>query len=261
MRSLVVAARARAAAAARLVGPARQARLHAHRRCYAVPAYGSCCYARRRLPADRGRRICARGRSDALMAHWRLVTPALVRAVRGGGGELYVWTVDDARPDPRARGARRHRRDHERPAAVRRRLSRPASGRGRGPPSAAVWYACRMQARVDDTVALLAHVPAFGELGPAELGAWPRCPCRGASPPARRCSARATPRHLLHRPQRPRAGDPRAPRRSPDHARDVRPRRDLRRAGDVRRRAPLRHRRGDRRRSRRSRSSAPTCGG
>ena len=31
------------------------------------------------------------------MAHWRVVTPALVRAVRDGGGELYVWTVDDAR--------------------------------------------------------------------------------------------------------------------------------------------------------------------
>jgi len=29
------------------------------------------------------------------MAHWRVVTPRLVRAVREGGGELYVWTVDD----------------------------------------------------------------------------------------------------------------------------------------------------------------------
>lgn len=29
------------------------------------------------------------------MAHWRLVTPRLVRAVRRAGGELYVWTVDD----------------------------------------------------------------------------------------------------------------------------------------------------------------------
>jgi glycerophosphoryl diester phosphodiesterase len=36
-----------------------------------------------------------RGRCDALMAHWRLVTPRLVRAVRRAGGELYVWTVDD----------------------------------------------------------------------------------------------------------------------------------------------------------------------
>jgi glycerophosphoryl diester phosphodiesterase len=29
------------------------------------------------------------------MAHWRLATPALVRAVRAAGGELYVWTVDE----------------------------------------------------------------------------------------------------------------------------------------------------------------------
>jgi glycerophosphoryl diester phosphodiesterase len=32
---------------------------------------------------------------DALMAHWRLVTPRLVRAVATAGGELYVWTVDE----------------------------------------------------------------------------------------------------------------------------------------------------------------------
>jgi glycerophosphoryl diester phosphodiesterase len=30
------------------------------------------------------------------MAHYRLITPALVRAVDAAGGELYVWTVDDA---------------------------------------------------------------------------------------------------------------------------------------------------------------------
>jgi glycerophosphoryl diester phosphodiesterase len=36
-------------------------------------------------------------RFDAIMAHWRVVTAALVRAVAEGGGELYVWTVDDAR--------------------------------------------------------------------------------------------------------------------------------------------------------------------
>jgi hypothetical protein len=29
------------------------------------------------------------------MAHWRLVSPALVEAVKSSGGELYVWTVDD----------------------------------------------------------------------------------------------------------------------------------------------------------------------
>ncbi len=36
-----------------------------------------------------------RGHCDAVMAHWRLVTPRLVRAVAGAGGELYVWTVDE----------------------------------------------------------------------------------------------------------------------------------------------------------------------
>ena len=45
-------------------------------------------------------RVAARalrdGRCDAIMAHWRLVTAALVSAVRGAGGELYVWTVVDA---------------------------------------------------------------------------------------------------------------------------------------------------------------------
>ncbi len=32
---------------------------------------------------------------DAMMVHWRLVTPRLVRAVAAQGGELYVWTVDN----------------------------------------------------------------------------------------------------------------------------------------------------------------------
>jgi len=32
---------------------------------------------------------------DALMVNWRLVTPTLVRRVRGAGGEVYVWTVDE----------------------------------------------------------------------------------------------------------------------------------------------------------------------
>jgi glycerophosphoryl diester phosphodiesterase len=40
---------------------------------------------------------------DALLAQWRLVTPRLVAAVKAAGGELYVWTVDDA-PRIRALG-------------------------------------------------------------------------------------------------------------------------------------------------------------
>ncbi|MGH2874162.1 MAG: glycerophosphodiester phosphodiesterase family protein, partial [Solirubrobacteraceae bacterium] len=34
---------------------------------------------------------------DAIMAHWAVVSPSLVAAVRAAGGELYVWTVDDPR--------------------------------------------------------------------------------------------------------------------------------------------------------------------
>jgi glycerophosphoryl diester phosphodiesterase len=30
------------------------------------------------------------------MCFWRLVTPRLVRTVRGAGGEVYAWTVDSA---------------------------------------------------------------------------------------------------------------------------------------------------------------------
>jgi glycerophosphoryl diester phosphodiesterase len=50
----------------------------------------------RALLPRRVRAALQAGRFDAIMAHWRLVTPALVRAVADGGGELYVWTVDDA---------------------------------------------------------------------------------------------------------------------------------------------------------------------
>jgi glycerophosphoryl diester phosphodiesterase len=41
------------------------------------------------------RAVLRERRCDAIMAHWRIVTPALVRAVAGAGGELYIWTVDD----------------------------------------------------------------------------------------------------------------------------------------------------------------------
>jgi glycerophosphoryl diester phosphodiesterase len=46
------------------------------------------------LPARAGRAI-RNGDCDALMAHWRLVTPRLVHSVQAAGGELYVWTVDE----------------------------------------------------------------------------------------------------------------------------------------------------------------------
>ncbi len=63
---------------------------------YAVPAYSFLLYARRRLPIVAAGHVAA-GRCDAVMCHYKLVTPALLEAVRGAGGELYVWTVDDAR--------------------------------------------------------------------------------------------------------------------------------------------------------------------
>jgi glycerophosphoryl diester phosphodiesterase len=60
-----------------------------------APAYGLLINARRRLPRVAADHVRA-GRCDALMAHHLLVTPRLVRALREAGGDLYVWTVDDA---------------------------------------------------------------------------------------------------------------------------------------------------------------------
>ncbi len=37
------------------------------------------------------------GEVDAVMSHFSLVTPHFVRAVARAGGEIYVWTVDDAK--------------------------------------------------------------------------------------------------------------------------------------------------------------------
>jgi glycerophosphoryl diester phosphodiesterase len=62
----------------------------------AIPALAMLTGYRATLPR-RARVALEEGRFDAIMAHWRVVTPALVRAVAEGGGELYVWTVDDAR--------------------------------------------------------------------------------------------------------------------------------------------------------------------
>jgi glycerophosphoryl diester phosphodiesterase len=50
----------------------------------------------RRLLPRRASRALRSGRVDAIMANWRVVTPHLVDAVRGAGGDLYAWTVDDA---------------------------------------------------------------------------------------------------------------------------------------------------------------------
>jgi glycerophosphoryl diester phosphodiesterase len=60
-----------------------------------VPAMAAAQYARRVLPGRAAAAIRA-GRIDAVMSHWSLVTPRLARAIERVGGELYVWTVDDA---------------------------------------------------------------------------------------------------------------------------------------------------------------------
>jgi glycerophosphoryl diester phosphodiesterase len=51
-------------------------------------------YLRRVLPGQAGAALRS-GLADAIMAHWGVVTPALVAATRSAGGELYAWTVDD----------------------------------------------------------------------------------------------------------------------------------------------------------------------
>ena len=61
-----------------------------------IPASAVVVAWRELLPVLAARAIAA-GECHALMSHWRLVTPRLVRAVRRAGGELYVWTVDDQR--------------------------------------------------------------------------------------------------------------------------------------------------------------------
>jgi glycerophosphoryl diester phosphodiesterase len=65
------------------------------RSVWAVPAYGVLQVIKRRLPA-RAASFIRSGRIHAVMAHHYVVTPRLAESVREAGGELYVWTVDDA---------------------------------------------------------------------------------------------------------------------------------------------------------------------
>jgi glycerophosphoryl diester phosphodiesterase len=52
-------------------------------------------YMRRRLPGLAAARIRSGG-CEAIMSHRILVSARLVRAVQEAGGQVYVWTVDDA---------------------------------------------------------------------------------------------------------------------------------------------------------------------
>ena len=65
------------------------------RSVWAVPALGALQVYKRRLPA-RAATFLRSCRIHALMAHHYVVTRRLADAVAGAGGELYVWTVDDA---------------------------------------------------------------------------------------------------------------------------------------------------------------------
>jgi glycerophosphoryl diester phosphodiesterase len=60
-----------------------------------LPGAVAALYAARAILPSRANAAIRAGACHALMAHWRLVTPRLVRAINQAGGELYVWTVDD----------------------------------------------------------------------------------------------------------------------------------------------------------------------
>ncbi len=62
---------------------------------WAGPALAALGVMRRTLPRRAAAAIRA-GLCDAVMAHWRLVTRSLLASIEGAGGELYVWTVDQA---------------------------------------------------------------------------------------------------------------------------------------------------------------------
>jgi glycerophosphoryl diester phosphodiesterase len=72
----------------------RASRDYTKSKVYALPAYAALRAFRATLPR-RAAKAITEGRCNAIMAHWLVVSPRLVQAVRRAGGEVYVWTVDD----------------------------------------------------------------------------------------------------------------------------------------------------------------------
>jgi glycerophosphoryl diester phosphodiesterase len=62
----------------------------------ALPAYVIVRVMRARLPGQAAARVRAGG-CEAVMAHQVLMSRRLVTEVHRAGGQVYVWTVDDAR--------------------------------------------------------------------------------------------------------------------------------------------------------------------
>ena len=107
-------------AAARLVGPARAARLHALDALTPLPGLRRCCVraapAARASPPGTSRAGPLRRGDGALAA--RHAAPRARRSATRAASSTCGRSTTPAQIR-RARGARRHRRDHERPAAVR----------------------------------------------------------------------------------------------------------------------------------------------
>jgi glycerophosphoryl diester phosphodiesterase len=73
----------------------------------AIPAYAIARVMRARLPG-KAQRLLSEGRIEAVMSHWLLVSKRLVDVVHAEGGEVYVWTVDDAARIERLRAIGAH---------------------------------------------------------------------------------------------------------------------------------------------------------